>query len=77
LIIFGPIKLNLILPLFIEVPVSSQESERSCIFVLEVSILSPSMIFLLDLGTVQTVWFFFFNLILLFQESQKNILIVL
>ena len=33
-------KTNLILPLFIEVPASSLESERSCICVLEVSILS-------------------------------------
>jgi len=32
-------------PLFIEVSVSSQESERSCIFVLEVSNLSLSTIF--------------------------------
>ena len=38
-------KTNLILPLFIEVPMLSQESERSCICLLEVSILSLSMTF--------------------------------
>ena len=34
-------KTSLTPPLFIEVPVPSQESERSCICVLEVSILPP------------------------------------
>ena len=33
--------------------------ERTCIFVLRVSILSLSTIFLLDFGTVQTVWYLF------------------
>ena len=40
---------SLTLPLFIEVPVPSQESdERSCICVLRVSILHPSAILLLN-----------------------------
>ena len=38
--------------------VPSQESERSCICVLGVSILHLSVIFLLDWGTVLTVWYF-------------------
>ena len=47
-------------PLFIEVSVPSQESERSCICVLGVSILLLSMIFILDFGLVATVWYFSF-----------------
>ena len=50
---------SLALSLFIEVPVSSQESEQSCICVLGVSIWPLSMIFLLDFGTVLTVWYFY------------------
>jgi hypothetical protein len=42
---------------FIEVPVPSQESERSCIYVLGISILLLSTIFLLDIETVPTVWY--------------------
>ena len=44
--------------LFIEVPVPSTESERSYIFVLEVSMLPLSTILILDFGTVPTVWYF-------------------
>ena len=44
--------------LFIEVPVLSQESERSCIYVLGISNLPISTIFLLNFGTVPTVWYF-------------------
>ena len=40
-------------------PVSSQESERSCISVLGVSILPLSTILISDLGIVPTVWYFF------------------
>ena len=43
---------SLMLPLFIEVPVPFQLSERSFICVLWVSILPLSTIFLLDFGTV-------------------------
>ena len=44
-------------PLFIEVSVSGHESERSCIYVLGVSILPLSTIILMfDFGVVQTVW---------------------
>jgi len=42
-------KTSLTLPLFIEVPVPSQESERSCICVLGVSILPLSTILILEL----------------------------
>jgi hypothetical protein len=45
-------------PLFIEVPVQNQESKLSCISVLEVSILHLSTIFLLEVDTVPTVWYF-------------------
>jgi hypothetical protein len=44
-------------PLFIEVPVPWQESEQSCICVLGVSILPLSTMFLLDCGTVLTMWY--------------------
>ena len=42
--------------LYIEVPVPSQESELSCICVVGVSLLPLPMIYLLDFGTVPTVW---------------------
>ena len=45
-------------PLFIEVPVLSQEGLRSCIAVLGVSNLSHFTTFLFDFGTVPTVWYF-------------------
>jgi hypothetical protein len=48
------------------VPVPSQEHQQSCISVLEVSILPLSAIFLLDFGTVLTVFHFFFHFFLLF-----------
>jgi len=44
--------------LYIEVPVPSQESELSCICVVGVSLLPLSMIYLLDFGTVPTVFAF-------------------
>jgi hypothetical protein len=46
-------KASLSPPLFIEVSVPSQESERSCICVLHVSILPLSTIFILDLEMFQ------------------------
>ena len=51
-------KISLTPPLLIEVPVPRQESERSCICVLGVLILPLYTIFLLDFGTVPTVWYF-------------------
>ena len=48
-------------PLSIEVSVLSQESEHSCICVLGESIL---MIFLFDFGTLPTVCYFFFFILL-------------
>ena len=43
-------------PLFIEVSVSRHESERSCIYVLGVSILPLSTILIFDFGVGPTVW---------------------
>ena len=54
-------KTRLTAPLFIEVPVSSQENEWSSICVLEVSILPLCTIFRLDFVTVPTVWYFYFH----------------
>ena len=45
---------------FIEVPVQSQESGWSCINLLGISILSLSMILILDFVTIPTVAFFDF-----------------
>jgi hypothetical protein len=49
---------SLTLPLFIQVPVISKESKQSCICLLEVLILSLSMILILDFRIVQAVWYF-------------------
>jgi hypothetical protein len=54
-------KASLTLPLFIEVPVPNQESERSCIWVLGVLIFPLSTIFQLDFRIVVTMWYFFLN----------------
>jgi hypothetical protein len=51
-------KTNLTPPPFIEVHVTSQESDKLCICVLGVSILPLSTIFLLKFRTVLTVWYF-------------------
>ena len=51
-------KTSLTLPLFIELPVPSQESAQSCICVLRVSIFPVSRILIFDLGIVPTVWYF-------------------
>ena len=48
-------KATLTPPLFIEVPVPNDESERSGICVLGISILPLSTIFILDFGNVPTV----------------------
>ena len=47
-------------PLFYEVPVPSQESDQSCIYVFGLSILAISMSFLLMFGVVTRVWYFLF-----------------
>jgi len=52
-------------PLFIEVPVPSQESKRSCIF--GYRFLPLSTIVLLDFGIIPTIWYFF-GLLLPFQS---------
>jgi len=52
---FGHIQSSLTQPLFTEVPVSSQESKRSYICVLAVSILHLSTILRLKYGTVLTL----------------------
>jgi len=44
-------------------PVPSQGSERLCICVLRVSILSLSTVLIFDLGIVFTVWYFFYILL--------------
>jgi hypothetical protein len=48
-------KTSLTLPLFIEVPVPGQESERLVLCVLDVSILPLSTIWIFDIGIVPTV----------------------
>ena len=60
-------KTSLTPPLFIEVPVPSQESERSCICLLIILTmpLFTILIHVLDLGIVPTVSYFFFFFILL------------
>jgi hypothetical protein len=55
---FGILKFFLTPPHFNEVSVPSQESERSCIYVLRLTILYFSTILLLDFRTVHTVWYF-------------------
>jgi hypothetical protein len=51
-------------PLFIEMPVPSQKSERSCICVLGLSILPLSTFLIFDFGSVPTVWYFLFFILL-------------
>ena len=60
-------KISINPPLFIEVPVPSQESERPCICVLEESIVTVSVVFLLHFGIVTTVWSIFFHFIIYIQ----------
>jgi hypothetical protein len=55
-------------PLFIEVSVPSQKSERSCIRVLEVLILHLSAIFQLDFKLFQLWCFGFFHFIVIFSD---------
>ena len=55
-------KTSLTLPLFIEMPVPSQESEQSCMCVIGSVFATVSTVFQLNFGTVQTMWYFFFNI---------------
>jgi len=57
-IVFWVHETSLTLPLFIEVPVPIEESERSYIGVFLLSIFPLSTICQLNFGTVQTVWNF-------------------
>jgi hypothetical protein len=59
---------SLTLPLFNEVSVPSEESERSCICVLEVSIFSLSTILLLDFVTVLTMWYIWLFILLVYSQ---------
>ena len=56
-------KTSLTPPLFIEVPVPSQESERSCVCVLELAMLPLSTFSSFDLGIVPAVLYFLFFLL--------------
>jgi hypothetical protein len=51
-------KTSLIPPPYFKVLVPSQESERSCICMLRLSISSLSTVLIFDFGTVPTVWYF-------------------
>ena len=51
-------KISLIPPPYFKVPVPSQESERSCICMLRLSISPLSTVLIFDFGTVPTVWYF-------------------
>ena len=54
-------------------PVTDQESERSCIYVLGVSILPLSTIyFRLDYGNVVTVWYFLFFILSLVNMTKQH-----
>lgn len=71
---FGPLKLYFNPPLFVEVPATSQESERSRIHVLEVSIFTSSMICLFYFETDPTVSYLFWILFAEFSLFQHKIL---
>ena len=47
-------------PPYIEMPMTSQQCDLSCICVLMVSVLTLSMNFLLGFGIVTTLWYFLF-----------------
>jgi len=59
---------RLTLTLFIEVPVSSQYSKRSCICVFGVSNLSLSAVLIFHFGIVPRVWYCLFFILELFRE---------
>jgi len=66
-------KISLTPPLFIEIPVPSQECDQSCIVVLGLSILHISTSFLLDCGTVLSLWYFLF--FILFHLISNSLLV--
>jgi len=58
-------------PLFIEVPVPSQESEMPCTCIWGIDFIST--IALLDFGNVPTVWYFLFFTLFLCYTCLENI----
>jgi len=68
----GGEKTSLTPPLFIEVIVPSQESDRSCISVLSVSILLVSTILIFDFRIVVFLWVFFFFHFMSIKNKQRN-----
>ena len=56
-------KTSLTPPLFIEVPVPNLESEWGCLCEKGISILLLFTIFLLEHGTLPTMWYFLFSLV--------------
>jgi len=61
---FKYIQIGLTRKLFIDVPVPSQDSERSCTYVLGISILPVSTIFRLYFGTILIVLCFLLFILL-------------
>ena len=57
-------------PLFMELLVPRYDSERSCICVLEVSILPLSTILIFDFGNVPTVWYFCISFYCMFRQCR-------
>ena len=62
-------------PMFIEVHVARQESDRSCMCVLLTSIVPLSMMYLLELGTVPKVFYFFLHYVAEFSISTLLIVV--
>ena len=61
--------MSFVTPLFIDMPIPRFESKPSCICVVRVSIVTLSMICLLDFGTVLALTYFFvFNIVTYFLE---------
>jgi hypothetical protein len=65
-------KTSLVPPHFIQMPVSSQDSERSCICVLVVPMMPLSTIILIDFGIVPTVWYFMFFILFLHRKPLSS-----
>ena len=63
----------LLFQFFIEMPLPSQESERSCFCVLEILILPLSTIFIFDFGIVPTVWYFLLFILLAWRLGPYNV----
>lgn len=60
-------------PCYIEVPVPSHERDRSCIWVLKVSILTLSMTFLLDFELLRQYGVFCLNFLPLYLIIRKQL----